>query len=88
MAVVKDVALLLGPVTVKLRGRAMAPDWSRARMLYSRARGDTTALHGPSNDEMDSSWMAVRHRCAKLSLRSQLKPFQKESVNALYDRCC
>jgi transposase len=29
---------------------------------------------------MDSSWMAVRHRCAKLSLRAQLKPFQKESV--------
>src|SRR5262245_10675934 len=26
------------------------------------------------NDEMDSSWMAVRHQCAKLSLRSQLKP--------------
>lgn len=36
-----------------------------------------------SSDEMDSSWMALRHRCAKLSLRSQLKPFQKESVDAL-----
>ena len=39
----------------------------------------------PSNDEMDSSWMAVRHRCAKLRLRSQLKPYQKESTHELYD---
>jgi hypothetical protein len=27
---------------------------------------------------MDSSWMAVRHQCAKLKLVLQLKPFQKE----------
>jgi uncharacterized protein with NRDE domain len=54
-----------------------------------RAGGaEPPVVHGASNDEMDSSWMAVRHRCAKLSLRSQLKPFQKESVDALYDCCC
>src|SRR6516164_10379918 len=35
------------------------------------------AKAAPSNDEMDSSWMAVRHRCAKLRLRSQLKPCPK-----------
>jgi len=35
---------------------------------------------------MDSSWMAVRHRCAKLSLVSQLKPFQKESTHELTNR--
>ena len=39
----------------------------------------------PPNVEMDSPWMAVRHQCAKLSLRSQLKPHQKESTHELYD---
>jgi hypothetical protein len=34
-------------LTVKLRGRAQAPEWSRGRTIFSRARGDTTALHGP-----------------------------------------
>jgi Fuc2NAc and GlcNAc transferase len=28
--------------------------------------------------EMDSSWVAVRHQCAKLKLVLQLKPIQKE----------
>jgi hypothetical protein len=35
------------PLTVKLRGRAMTPDWSRGRTIFPSARGDTTALHGP-----------------------------------------
>jgi hypothetical protein len=34
-------------LTVKLRGRAQAPDRSRERMLSSSAHGDATALHGP-----------------------------------------
>ena len=34
-------------LTVKLRGRAEAPDQSRGFTLSSRTRGDTTALHGP-----------------------------------------
>jgi hypothetical protein len=34
-------------LTVKLRGLAQAPDWSRGRTVSSSARGDTTALHGP-----------------------------------------
>jgi hypothetical protein len=63
----------------------MAP---RAHNLSAPEAPNHRRITDPSNDEMDSSWMAVRHRCAKLSLRSQLKPFQKESVNALYDRCC
>lgn len=50
-----------------------------------RALNFTVMLTAPSNVEMDSSWMAVRHRCAKLSLRSQLKPYQKESTHELYD---
>jgi len=36
----------VAPLTVKLRGRALAPDWSRGRTISPRARGDTTALHG------------------------------------------
>src|SRR5437660_11168144 len=35
-----------GRLTVKLRGRAQASDWSRGRTLSSRARGETTARHG------------------------------------------
>src|ERR1700693_2897660 len=34
-------------LTVKLRGRAQAPDWSRGCTLFSRTRGDTTDSHGP-----------------------------------------
>ena len=41
---------LVGRLTVKLRGRPQAPDWSRGCTLSSRTRGDTTAHHGPSND--------------------------------------
>jgi hypothetical protein len=36
-----------GRLTVKLSGRAQAPDWSRGRILSPRARGDTTEFHGP-----------------------------------------
>ena len=35
------------PLTVKLSGRAEAPDWSRGRTLSFRAHGDTDELHGP-----------------------------------------
>src|ERR1700733_298226 len=38
---------VLGPLTVKLRGRTQAPNWSRGRTISSRARGDTTDSHGP-----------------------------------------
>ena len=34
------------PLTVKLRGRTEAPDWSRGRTISSRARGDATEPHG------------------------------------------
>src|SRR5215469_7066695 len=34
-------------LTVKLRGRPGAPDWSRGCTLSSRTRGDTTDVHGP-----------------------------------------
>jgi len=37
-------------LTVKLRGRAQAPGWSRGWTLSSPTRGDTTDSHGPSND--------------------------------------
>ena len=35
------------PLTVKLNGRAEAPDWSRGRTMSSGARGETTEHHGP-----------------------------------------
>ena len=42
------VALRIGwRLTVKLRGRPEAPPKRRRRRLSSRARGDTTAHHGP-----------------------------------------
>ena len=34
-------------LTVKLRGRAREPDWSRGRTLSFSARGDVTERHGP-----------------------------------------
>jgi len=47
------VSVRTGGLPVKLRGRAQAPDWSRGRTLYSRARGDTTAHHGPLQRLLD-----------------------------------
>src|ERR1700740_719357 len=43
----KPPRFLCRPLTVKLSGRAEAPDWSRGRILSSCARGDTIELHGP-----------------------------------------
>jgi len=34
-------------LTVKLRGRTQAPDWSRRCTISSSTGGDTTAPHGP-----------------------------------------
>src|SRR5262249_44442289 len=41
-----DRTVISGCLTVKLRGRASAPDWSRGRMISPRARGETTEPHG------------------------------------------
>jgi hypothetical protein len=38
---------MLARLTVKLRGRAEAPDQSRGCTLFSRTRGGTTESHGP-----------------------------------------
>src|SRR5580658_3449624 len=68
------------------RPRAGASSATRAQNSEARSRRAATHASRPApSDEMDSSWMAVRHRCAKLSLVSQLKPFQKESTHELYD---
>src|SRR5215469_9796573 len=40
-------------LTVKLRGRPEAPDWSRGCTLPSRTRGDTTDSHGPLQRLLD-----------------------------------
>jgi len=41
-------------LTVKLRGRAAEPDWSRGRNISPSARGDTTALHGTLQRLLDA----------------------------------
>ena len=43
------------------------------------------ATPDPSNGEMDSSWMALRHRCAKLSFAITAKALPEGVHNALYD---
>src|SRR5262249_2059038 len=59
-------ALLQGTVppairlTVKLRGRPEAPDWSRGCTLSSRTRGDNTDLHGPLQRLLEVSPMVSR----------------------------
>ena len=40
-------------LTVKLRGRPKAPDWSRGCTLSCRTRGDTTDVHGPLQRLLD-----------------------------------
>jgi hypothetical protein len=40
-------------LTVKLRGRAQAPDWSRGCKLSFRTRGHTTDSHGPLQRLLD-----------------------------------
>jgi len=42
-------------LTVKLRGRAEAPDQSRGCTLSSRTRGDTTDSHGPLQRLLDGA---------------------------------
>src|SRR5215469_18829750 len=46
-AAVAESKCSLGRLTVKLRGRPEAPDWSRGCTLSFRTRGDTTDSHGP-----------------------------------------
>jgi hypothetical protein len=41
---------ILCNLTAKLSGRPEAPDKRRGRTISSGARGDTTDLHGPSNE--------------------------------------
>jgi hypothetical protein len=38
---------------VKLRGRLTTPNQSRGRTISSRARGDTTVVHGPLQRLLD-----------------------------------
>jgi len=50
---VSSLTELICRLTVKLRGRAEAPDQSRGCKLSSRTRGETTALHGPLQRLLD-----------------------------------
>ena len=65
------------PLTVKLSGRTQASDRSRGRILFSRARGDTTERHGPLQ-----RWLEVTltdHHCARAAPRRQPKPTYPQS---------
>ena len=48
-------------LTVKLRGRATEPDWSRGRNISPSARGDTTELHGPLQRLLDGIAHVANH---------------------------
>ena len=62
------------PLTVKLSGRTPASDRSRGRILFSRARGDTTERHGPLQRLLEvapqGGTVRVRPRCRKQRGRS------------------
>src|SRR6516165_1370352 len=46
-------------LTVKLRGRPEAPDWSRGCTLSPRTRGDTTDAHGPLQRLLDGDSLII-----------------------------
>jgi hypothetical protein len=52
-------------LTMSLSGRTQAPDWSRGRTLSSRARGETTAHHGPLQRLLDGTPMFITIRLRK-----------------------
>jgi hypothetical protein len=51
-----DRAPDFGSLTVKLKGRAEAPNQSRGRTISPRARGDTTEHHGPLPRLLDAAF--------------------------------
>src|SRR5215475_2385494 len=61
------VGLTRGCLTVKLRGRPEAPDWSRGCILSSRTRGDTADSHGPLQRLLDdiTARVAIGFHCCR-----------------------
>src|SRR5207253_7962889 len=69
----------LGPLTVKLNGRAEAPDWRRGRTISSSARGaQPPAHHGPFQrwleDALNKPTVRARHLQRKPKLTDATKP--------------
>jgi len=58
-------------LTVKLRGRPGAPDWSRGCTLSSRTRGDTTDVHGPLQRLLEVA--LTDYHCARAAMLLQPK---------------
>ena len=57
-------------LTVKLRDRTEAPDWTRGCTLSSNTRGDTTGSHGPLQRLLSANGIAERkNRIHKLLWR-------------------
>src|SRR5262249_57394453 len=67
-----------GRLTVKLRGRPEAPDWSRGCKLSSRTRGDTTDVHGPLQRLLDGTAVLARGRAKPRKVRSKKLKEQPE----------
>ena len=47
---------------MKLRGRVQTPDRSRGRTVATRARGDTTGLHGPLQRLLEGGEVGAKTR--------------------------
>jgi hypothetical protein len=67
-------------LTVKLRGRTQAPDWSRGRTLSSSARGDTTDSHGPLQRLLEVT--LTGDHCARVAPMPQPKATQSRAKRA------
>jgi hypothetical protein len=61
-----------GHLTVKLSGRARAPDWSRGRTLSSRARGDTADCHSPLQRWLEDALIEATVRARNLRCKREL----------------
>jgi hypothetical protein len=61
------------PLTVKLNGRAEAPDWRRGRTISSRARGaQPPAHHGPFQRWLEDALIETTVRARNLQRKSEL----------------
>jgi hypothetical protein len=77
-----------GGLTDELRGRVEAPDQSRGRTISSRARGDTTASHGPLQRLLDGaaeSASLVALRRVITNRLSRPAPQRRPQIHGAYD---
>ena len=68
-------------LTVKLRGRATEPDWSRGRNISPSARGDTTELHGPLQRLLDGDCRHSATPIDRFEFLSKIVPHSRLGPN-------